>query len=234
MSAIRPKFLPVLRDDAERVGVEAAYLLALVRYVTDLPGEHNGRIWIDGQMWWEATYPEIAEALGGLGRDKVGRIIRKLESDGELASRQPDVFDGNQTKAYRIAEQPICRSARQAEARANLHDPRAPVHDPRANLHDPPCKSAHSSSSTEELSEETEETDDRASQAIARRGGDRDLVPGPIYEDEHEIHDGQFVDEDPQYRAMRHAREASKRSDGEAETIGDVFDRVLGPKRGQP
>jgi hypothetical protein len=65
MSAIRPEFLKVLRADVERVGLEGAHVLALIRYVTDLPGERNGRVTIGGDKWWQASYADIADALVG-------------------------------------------------------------------------------------------------------------------------------------------------------------------------
>jgi hypothetical protein len=108
MSAIRPRYLAVQHDDSERVGFIEAGLLALVRYVTGLPGEHNGRVEIDGEMWWQASYTEIGDALGGLSRKTVGRIVRKLEADGELSSCSPDSFNGDQTKAYRVRSDQQC------------------------------------------------------------------------------------------------------------------------------
>jgi hypothetical protein len=100
--SIRPKYLSVQRSDSERVGFIEAGVLALVRYATSLPGEANGRVEIDGETWWQVTYPEIGDALGGVSRKTVMRIVHKLEADGELLSRQPDAWDGTQTKAYQI------------------------------------------------------------------------------------------------------------------------------------
>ena len=204
MSAVRPPYVRLFRDDVERVGRDAAHLLAVVRYVTGLPGEHNGRLWIDGEMWWSATYPELADAMGDISSQKVGRIVRKLEAEGELSCRQPDVWDGNQTKAYRIPDQPVFTSERQASARSSVNDSRSPVNRPRSPVNDPSFTSEHSSSPTEELIEEVEEIDYRASQAIARR----DVEPEPEVvaqllspEDEAEV------------RAVRRAQEASKRDE---------------------
>jgi hypothetical protein len=171
MSAIRPKYLPVLRDDVQRVGLEAAYLLALVRYVTALPGEHNGRIEIDGQMCWQASHSDIADALGtGMSRQKVGRIVRQLEADGELWGESPDAFYGDQTKAYRIASDQQCSPVNiDGLASSPMNRTGSPMNRTCSPVNRDLFTSEHSSSLTEELNEETEETDYRASQAIARR-----------------------------------------------------------------
>lgn len=113
MTIIRPKFVQVLRDDVQRVGVESAYVLALVRYVTALDGERNGRVVLEGTRWWQASYADIAESLGGaMSRYSVRRIMTRLEETEELMSRQPRICDGDQTKAYRIpSDQPMCENA---------------------------------------------------------------------------------------------------------------------------
>lgn len=223
MSVIRPKYVHLFRDDVQRVGRDAAHLLAVVRHVTtDLPGEHNGRVLIDGDMWWSATYPEIAEAMGDISDQKVGRIVRKLEAEGELASRQPDVWSGNQTKAYRTADQPIFTSERHDSAASPVKRPASPVNGPASPVKRPGFTSEHSSSLTEELSEETEETDYRAPQAIARHGANtsRSLGPGPIY-------DGVPVDE-AEYREAHHRREASKREElADPTSLAEAFQSIL-------
>jgi hypothetical protein len=106
--AIRPDFLKVLRGDVDRVGLEGAHLLALIRYVTDLPGERNGRRKIDGHMCWLASYAAIADALGGTNSQKVGRLIRALQGKCELIGTAPDASDMDQTKAYRVPRDPQC------------------------------------------------------------------------------------------------------------------------------
>jgi hypothetical protein len=174
MSGIRPQFLSVLRDDAERVGFLEAGLLALVRYVTGLPGEHNGRVEIDGEMYWQASHAEIGEALGGLHRKKVERMMRKLEAAGELWSCSPDSFNGDQTKAYHIpSDQQWSDLTRCTVEDTDTGSKMTRTGTPVTRTWTPVSryldKIDHSSSPTEELSEEAEEIDDRASQAIARR-----------------------------------------------------------------
>src|ERR1700758_2480145 len=101
MSVKRPDFLKVLPDDVERVGANAATVLALVRYVTALDGEHNGRILIDRKMWWHASHAEIGAAVG-MSHDKVRRAVLKLESAEALRSRY--VYDDDRTKAYHVPD----------------------------------------------------------------------------------------------------------------------------------
>lgn len=101
MSALNPDFLKVLPVDNERVGPLAAQVLALMRYATALPNGRD-RLTIDGEVWWRASYTEIAESLRGVKRDSVWRVVTKLESDGELLSLQPRIGDGDRMKAYRI------------------------------------------------------------------------------------------------------------------------------------
>ncbi|WP_280827254.1 hypothetical protein [Mycobacterium sp. OTB74] len=115
MSVIRPQFLQVLLDDIARVGESAACVLALLRYVTDVDDEYNGRIRDDdGVMWWRASYTDIAASLGDSAkRYSVRRTLEKLESADEVKSWHPYSVDGDQTKAYRIPpEQPMCEIAR--------------------------------------------------------------------------------------------------------------------------
>jgi hypothetical protein len=80
--------------------------------VTDLDGEHNGRMCIDGDVWWQVSYADIGESLGGIGRYSVRRIMLRLEEEGLLEQRTPSSPDGDQTKAYRIpSDLPMCDSA---------------------------------------------------------------------------------------------------------------------------
>jgi hypothetical protein len=114
MSVIRPDFLKVLPADIAAVGGDAACVLALVRYATQVPDERNDRLVIEGAVWWRASYAEIGESLGGLGRYTVGRSVSKLVTAGQLLRRDLFGCDGNQTKAYRpeVADkQPKCDSA---------------------------------------------------------------------------------------------------------------------------
>ncbi|WP_264044755.1 hypothetical protein [Mycolicibacterium rhodesiae] len=144
-------------------------MLALIRYVTGLPGEHNGRLLIAGQMFWQVTHREIGYVLGGLTRYTVGRIMSRLEEAGALECRTPGASGGDQTKAYRAA---MCESAHPPLTSnvQNRNSPNQQCADSQqvadlqcanlqgavANLHTHLYESAHSSSSVE-LSEEPEE-----------------------------------------------------------------------------
>ncbi|MBL3753003.1 hypothetical protein [Mycobacteroides abscessus] len=104
MSAIpNLKHFQVLPEDRERVGGEGAVLLALVRFVTGLDYPMNEhRITYDGTVWWKASHAAIARTMRGTTVRKVGELVRKLEESGELESLLPDIWRGDQTKAYRI------------------------------------------------------------------------------------------------------------------------------------
>ncbi|WP_460359036.1 hypothetical protein [Mycobacterium sp. ZZG] len=103
-----PDFLMVLPADIGRVGVLGATILALVRYVTTLPGETNGRKMVDGEMWWRASHDDIGQSLGGLHRDSIRRAVLKLQGAGELLARAPvDTFYGDRAQAYRAPDLPL-------------------------------------------------------------------------------------------------------------------------------
>ena len=101
MSVIEAKFLQPLLRDIRQHGADAAGVLALIQYMTALDGEHNGRRLIDGEMWWVATYAEIAEVIG-VSSKTVGRLVCLVELKGALLSERPDAFKGDQTKAFRV------------------------------------------------------------------------------------------------------------------------------------
>ncbi|MEZ0357344.1 hypothetical protein [Mycobacterium sp. SA01] len=161
-----PTFLRVVGSDVGEHGPAGALVLALVRYVLDLPGERSGRILIDGEMWWQATYTEIgAAALGGMGKYSVGRIMVALVESGALLACQPRSAAGVQTRAYRPAKcdsappltsrvrnriSPDLQSAKSQRGGANSQHP-------GANSQQGCCDSALSSSSVEELREELDE-----------------------------------------------------------------------------
>ncbi|WP_018599659.1 hypothetical protein [Mycobacterium sp. 155] len=112
MSVVRPEFLRVMPADIGRVGFDGAAILALVRYVTGLPGETNGRKTVDGEIWWRATRDDIGEALGGVHHKSVGRVLRNLKDAGELLAMTPaDTFYGDRAQAYRVPDQPLAESA---------------------------------------------------------------------------------------------------------------------------
>lgn len=103
-----PDFLKVLPADIGRVGVLGAAILALVRYVTGLPGETNGRKTVDGEMWWRASHDDIGQSLGGVHRDSIRRALLKLQAAGELLARTPvDTFYGDRAQAYRVPDLPL-------------------------------------------------------------------------------------------------------------------------------
>ena len=111
MSSVTPKFLRVLPDDIARVGFPGACILALVRYVTSLPGESNGRRMVDGLTWWRASQADIGQSLGGVPRDTVRRALVKLQQSGDLLSIPTQDFYGDSAHAYRASDQPLCDSA---------------------------------------------------------------------------------------------------------------------------
>lgn len=106
-----PDFLRVLPADIGRVGFDGAAVLALVRYVTGLPGETNGRKIADGEIWWRASHDDIGEALGGVKRDSARRTVIKLENAGELLARPAAAFYGDRAQAYRVSDVPFRESA---------------------------------------------------------------------------------------------------------------------------
>jgi hypothetical protein len=102
VSVIRPQFLQVLTDDIARVGESAACVLALVRYVTALDDEHNGRVLIDGEVWWRASHTDIGDALGGVGHDRVRGVLRRLSAGGALEVRPAADGQSVRMMAYRL------------------------------------------------------------------------------------------------------------------------------------
>lgn len=101
-----PDFLKVPTADIGRVGFDGAAILALVRYVTALAGEHGGRITVDGKTWWRATHAEMGEALGGVHRKSVGRALLRLESAGAILAIPAKTFNGDRAQAYRVPDRP--------------------------------------------------------------------------------------------------------------------------------
>ena len=99
-----PEFLQARTVDIAQYGYDGALVRGLIRYMTRLEGERNGRRLVGREMWWVASYDEIARALGGVSRYSVGRTVRRLEADKGLLSKQLDDVDGDQTKAYRVPD----------------------------------------------------------------------------------------------------------------------------------
>lgn len=212
MSVKPPPFHRVLPDDIGAYGFDGACVLALVRYVTALTGERNGRRLVDGEMWWQASHAEIGTVLGGGNRQSVGRAIRRLESDKALLSRFPDAVDGDQTKAYRVPDDEPEKAADQqcsfshTGADQQCSDlnryPTSNVQNRTgtcSNLNTPLFKNELSSSSVKELNKEGERS---------ARGREPDepldvtAVPEPANAlspqsllDENNIIDGELVDE---------------------------------------
>lgn len=114
VSVLRPEFLKVLPAEAEQVGLVGAAILALIRYATALPNEHNGRMLIADQCWWRASHAEIGRALGGVTHDSVRRALTKLIDAAALDSVQANTFVGDRTRAYRVPDQPL-RNMRQSD-----------------------------------------------------------------------------------------------------------------------
>jgi hypothetical protein len=110
VTPIRPEFLMVSPAAYGRLGGDAV-ALALIRYATSPRGSGHGRVVIDGETWWRASYTEIGDALGGVSRYTVRKIILRLVKNGELESLLEVRKDGDQTRAYRLAsDQPSCGS----------------------------------------------------------------------------------------------------------------------------
>jgi hypothetical protein len=106
-----PAFLKVSPAEIGRVGPLGACILALVRYVTALPGESNGRRIIDGEMWWCASHDDIGRALGaGVPRRTVSATVRKLQGMGDLSAISRQAFYGDRAQAYRASDVPLVRS----------------------------------------------------------------------------------------------------------------------------
>jgi len=109
MSVIRPAggFLKVLLTDIDRVGMDEAAILALVRYATAITDERNGRLVIDGAVWWRVSYTDLGVPLR-MSRESVRHLVGKLEAANELESRFQQTSDGDRTKLYHIpSEQPL-------------------------------------------------------------------------------------------------------------------------------
>jgi hypothetical protein len=109
VSIIHPKFLTVPTADSDRYGFLGAHLLALIHYANQLPDERNGRLLIDGAMWWQVSYADLAASVGGgVKRDSVWRKVAELESAGRLMSCMPGCEPGSSkadtTKAYRVPD----------------------------------------------------------------------------------------------------------------------------------
>jgi hypothetical protein len=107
MTEVKAEFQRVLTADIPRVGAMGACILALVRYVTSLPGEANGRRMVDGAMWWRATHADIGQSLGGVSHDTVRRELLKLHAAGELLSFSTEDFFGDRAQAYLVPDQPL-------------------------------------------------------------------------------------------------------------------------------
>lgn len=102
-----PDFFKVTREDLGRVGSLGACILALVRYMTALPSETDGRRVVDGQTWWRASAPDIAEALGGgLSPRTVSDKVKQLTKSGDLTAVPTQDFYGDRAKAYRASDLP--------------------------------------------------------------------------------------------------------------------------------
>ena|GEM_PF-3675842 len=151
-------FLKVLPVEIGRHGADAACVLALIRYMTALPGERNGRRLIDGHIWWTATYADIGQAIG-LDRQKVGRAVRKLEDDQALLGSFTDAFKGNQTKAYRLpADQQNSNLNEPDQQNSNLNHGRSNMNHGEFKYEPPKFKYELSIPSIEELEEKREVT----------------------------------------------------------------------------
>jgi len=102
---VNPEFLMVLPADVERLGgADAAAVLALMRYATEFDDGRHGRLTIDGQVWWRASYADISAATG-LTYAAARWHTSKLEKACEVAVLT--TFGGDdRTRVYRLSDQP--------------------------------------------------------------------------------------------------------------------------------
>ena len=111
VTTIRADFLMVRPTDIGHVGALGAAILALIRYATSRTDETNGRMILDGTIWWRASHPEIGRGVGGVTHDSVRREVRKLCRAGLLQAIPADMFPGDRAMAYRVPDQPLRISA---------------------------------------------------------------------------------------------------------------------------
>lgn len=153
-----PEFFKVTREDFGRVGSLGACILALVRYMTALPSESDGRRLVDGQTWWRASAPDIAEALGGGTSPRtVSDKVKQLIFSGDLTAIPTQDFYGDRAKAYRTSDLPS------AENDTGFDLPSADIADRSADIAEHVGRKRHTPSadiadlpSLEELEEERE------------------------------------------------------------------------------
>ena len=125
MSAIRADFLMVRTDDIYRckklghhpTPLVAAFVLAAVRYATQLPTGTGRLVLEDGRVWWRVSQSDLAISIGvhdPKERYRIMRTVNKLMSAGWLLVCWPGA-SGDRTKAYRLpdenaADQSLCTS----------------------------------------------------------------------------------------------------------------------------
>lgn len=201
MSAIRPDFFKIIPDEIARYGINSAYLLALVRFATNVKDERNGRVLIDGEIWWRASQADIVESLvGSMDRYAVMRTVRKLEKAGMLLSCFPSGSE-DRTKAYRVPDQPLCE---------NAHTPTSHCAESNgatshcAKTHGPMCENAQCTTSFKEPKEQNTPTscsgggsrrtpESNGSESAATANTSADACPGvfeePTTQGEEPMHD---------------------------------------------
>ena len=111
VTPLRADFLMVRPVDIGHVGALGAAILALIRYATSRSDEANGRLILDGTIWWRASHPELGRGVGGVSHDSVRREVGKLCRAGLLQAIPADAFPGDRAMAYRVVDQPLRISA---------------------------------------------------------------------------------------------------------------------------
>lgn len=105
-------FIKVVPAEVLRLGVDGAYLLAAVRWVTDIDDEKHGRVRIGDTIWWQASHAGIGAFVGIESHDKVRRIIDRLTAAGELEGLLASTYGRARVYAYRLPpEQQLRESA---------------------------------------------------------------------------------------------------------------------------
>lgn len=94
----RPDFVPVVPDEVEEYGANAALVLSLIRFRCEVDGDD--RINCEGVRWWEVSHSGIGQQVGL----SVKAVRRALERLGDRVSAKYLARDGGHPNAYRTNE----------------------------------------------------------------------------------------------------------------------------------
>lgn len=165
-------FLKVVPADIARVGPTGACLLALVRFVTAVDDDRNGREVIDGEVWWRVSHAGMAEALGGVSHDAVRRAVSKLENRSELAVFDPK-DSSDRTRYYRAVDVSLRETASPLSSHyAEPREPNAKSRNPNAKSRHPLREIASCTIPIKNYQESEEVEENTTREALA-------LLPGP-------------------------------------------------------